>query len=151
LLLFRLRNLAVRAETLDIILPRPDDVSEKARTLLPESNTLAASSDLAEEYVLVVRIDAVSLTISKRQYHPVRVTQLPAPELLWNPNRWGIPGEMNTMMMGTRNISIHFSCPHTPYKTTHDYKVQTYGMGSNSSLFPPPALDAPVLLSCISS
>ena len=46
-----------------MILPRPDEVSEKARMLLPESNTLAASSDFAEEYVLVVKIDAVSFTI----------------------------------------------------------------------------------------
>ena len=46
--LFRLRNLAVRAETLEMMLLR-DEVSESDRTLLAESKTLAASSDLTEE------------------------------------------------------------------------------------------------------
>lgn len=54
--------MAVRAETLEMRLPRADDVSEKVRMLLPESKTLEASEDLAdEECVLVVRIEAPSL------------------------------------------------------------------------------------------
>jgi hypothetical protein len=48
-LCFRLRNLAVRAETLEMMLPRVDDVSEKARVLLAESKILDESSDLTEE------------------------------------------------------------------------------------------------------
>lgn len=48
--LLRPRNLALRAtlERLDMMLLR-DDVSEKARMLLPESKMLGASSDLTDE------------------------------------------------------------------------------------------------------
>lgn len=52
--LLRPRNLAVRAETLDIMLPRAEEVSDMVRILLAESNKLCESSDLTEEYVLFV-------------------------------------------------------------------------------------------------
>lgn len=47
--LLRPRNLAVRAETLEMMLPRADEVSERARMLLPESKRLGASSDFTDE------------------------------------------------------------------------------------------------------
>jgi hypothetical protein len=47
--LLRPSSLAVRAETLDSILPRADEVSEEVRTLLLESKRLGVSSDLTEE------------------------------------------------------------------------------------------------------
>lgn len=49
LLLLRPRNLAVRAETLEMMLWRADEVSEAVRMLLPESNRLGESSDLTDE------------------------------------------------------------------------------------------------------
>jgi hypothetical protein len=53
------------AETLEMMLPRVEDESEVVRMLLPESNTLTASSDLTEDRVLLVNMDAVSLSVRR--------------------------------------------------------------------------------------
>lgn len=63
--LFRLRNLAVRAETLEMMLPVTDEASDEKVRMLAASNRLGASSDFTEEYVLEVRIDARSLTTER--------------------------------------------------------------------------------------
>lgn len=56
----RPRSLAVRAETLEMMLPVTDEVSEEKVRILAASNMLAASSDLTDERVLDVMADAPS-------------------------------------------------------------------------------------------
>jgi hypothetical protein len=72
--LLRFKNLA---ETLEIMLPRLEDVSEAVRMLLPESNTLVASSDFTDERVLLVKMDAESLSMEEvRQGIKARCTTI---------------------------------------------------------------------------
>jgi hypothetical protein len=58
----RPRSLAVRADTLEMILPRVDELSDEKVRMLALSKMLGVSSDFTEEKVLEVTTDAPSLT-----------------------------------------------------------------------------------------
>lgn len=58
----RPRSLAVRADTLEMMLPRVDELSDEKVRMLALSKMLGVSSDFTEEKVLEVTTEAPSLT-----------------------------------------------------------------------------------------